>query len=120
MANELAPLKLHVRTADQTRRAELTLEGNSTGAQIIQAAVDNWKLPADTDYTLVNTTTGRALMPGQTLAQSGVKPGDVLEVQPVLVAGTVALGCRRSAIGPRVSARGCRLSPLDSRRPAGC
>ncbi|MGA8053728.1 MAG: hypothetical protein WCA12_07675 [Burkholderiales bacterium] len=117
MANELAPLKLHVRTADQTRRAELTLEGNSTGAQIIQAAVDNWKLPADTDYTLVNTTTGRALMPGQTLAQSGVKPGDVLEVQPVLVAGSVALGCRRrrSALAFQLVAVGSLRSTLGDR-----
>lgn len=79
-------LKLYVRTADQTRRAELDLEASSTGADIIQAAVDNWALPADTDYTLVNTTTGKALAPGDDLSQS-VRPGDVLEVQPVLVAG---------------------------------
>lgn len=76
-----------VRTADQTRKAELTLGGGSTGGEIIQAAVDNWSLPADADYTLVNTSTGRALAPGDSLAKSGVKPGDVLEVQPVLVAG---------------------------------
>lgn len=80
-------LKLVVRTADQTRKAELTLDGESTGGQIIQAAVDNWALPADTDYTLVNTTTGRALAPTESLGKSGAKPGDVLEVQPVLVAG---------------------------------
>jgi hypothetical protein len=49
--------------------------------------VDNWRLPADTDYALVNTTTGRALAPDATLAESGVKEGDLLEVQPVLVAG---------------------------------
>ena len=79
-------LKLYVRTADQTRRAELDLDSASTGADIIQAAVDNWALPADTDYTLVNTTTGRALVPGEDLAR-GARPGDVLEVQPVLVAG---------------------------------
>ena len=80
-------LKLMVRTADQTRKAELTLDGDSTGGAIVQAAVDNWALPADTDYTLVNTSTGRAVAPGESLAKSGVKPGDVLEVQPVLVAG---------------------------------
>jgi hypothetical protein len=80
------PIKLYVRTADQTRRAELNLDPGSTGADIIQAAVDNWTLPADTDYTLVNTTTGRALAPGEDLAK-GARPGDVLEVQPVLVAG---------------------------------
>jgi hypothetical protein len=79
-------LKLYVRTADQTRRAELDLDGSSTGADIIQAAVDNWSLPADTDYTLVNVSTGRALAPGEDLAR-GERPGDVLEVQPVLVAG---------------------------------
>jgi len=80
-------LKLMVRTADQTRKAELTLDRDSTGGAIVQAAVDNWALPADTDYTLVNTSTGRAVAPGESLAKSGVKPGDVLEVQPVLVAG---------------------------------
>ena len=83
MSNEMS---LVVRTADQTRRAELSLDPASTGADIIQAAVDNWALPADTDYTLVNTTTGRALAPGEDLAKAA-RPGDVLEVQPVLVAG---------------------------------
>jgi hypothetical protein len=84
MANDL---KLYVRTADQTRRAELTLERSRTGADLIQAAVDNWRLPGDTDYALVNTTTGRALAPNATLDESEVKEGDLLEVQPVLVAG---------------------------------
>jgi hypothetical protein len=65
-------IKLYVRTADQTRRAELDLDPGSTGADIIQAAV--------------NTTTGRALAPGESLSKVA-RPGDVLEVQPVLVAG---------------------------------
>ena len=80
-------LKLSVRTADQTRRAELALARESTGGAIIQAAVDNWALPADTDYTLVNVTTGKAVAPETRLTDAGVKEGDVLEVQPVLVAG---------------------------------
>jgi len=84
MANEL---KLLVRSADQTRRAELALEPTRTGADILQAAIENWALPIDTDYTLVNATSGRALAPSATLQESGVKQGDVLEVQPVLVAG---------------------------------
>jgi hypothetical protein len=79
-------MSLVVRTADQTRRAELSLDPASTGADIIQAAVDNWALPGDTDYTLVNATTGRAVTPGEALS-TAVRPGDVLEVQPVLVAG---------------------------------
>lgn len=79
--------KLHVRTADQTRRAELELAPEQTGAAIIQSAVDHWALPVDADYTLVNVTQGKALKPNETIAQAGVNPGDVLEVQPVLVAG---------------------------------
>lgn len=80
-------LTLSVRTADQTRRAELTLDANQTGAQIIQSAVEHWALPADADYALVNVSTGRALAPGEALGAGGVRPGDLLEVQPVLVAG---------------------------------
>lgn len=80
-------VRLTVRTADQTRRAEVTLDGASTGADVIQGAVDNWALPADTDYTLVNVTTGQVLAPRDALASGAVRPGDTLEVQPVLVAG---------------------------------
>jgi hypothetical protein len=78
--------KLVLRTADQSRRADIDFDQSSTGSEIIQAAVDNWALPADMDYTLVNTTTGQVLSPAQSLDQQ-VKSGDVLEVQPVLVAG---------------------------------
>ncbi len=78
--------KLVVRTADQTRRADIQLEDASTGADVIQAAVSNWSLPTDMDYTLVNTTTGQVLTPSTALDRQ-VKDGDVLEVQPVLVAG---------------------------------
>lgn len=80
-------VRLTVRTADQTRRAEVTLDQTSTGADVIQGAVDNWALPADTDYTLVNVTTGQVLAPRDALGVGAVRPGDVLEVQPVLVAG---------------------------------
>ena len=84
--NDLTLRKLVVRTADQSRRADIDIEPGSTGGEIIQAAVDNWALPADMDYTLVNTTSGKVLNPSQPLAGQ-VSNGDVLEVQPVLVAG---------------------------------
>lgn len=80
-------LKLTIRTADQTRRAEVTLDSGSTGADVIQGAVDNWALPADTDYSLVNVSTGELVSPRDLLDHHKVKSGDVLEVQPVLVAG---------------------------------
>jgi hypothetical protein len=81
--------KLSIRTADQTRRADLTLAPGETGAEIIQSAVDHWALPRDADYTLVNVTQGVALKPHESLEQAGVKVGDLLEVQPVLVAGAL-------------------------------
>lgn len=82
----MAETRLVVRTADQTRRADIAMDAHSTGAEVLQAAVDNWALPADMDYTLVNTTTGRVLVPAGAL-DGQVNEGDVLEVQPVLVAG---------------------------------
>ena len=80
-------LKLIVRTADRTKKAEVTLSPQQTGGDIIQTTVENWSLPRDTDYSLVNDTQKKTLHPADTLEKSGVANGDVLEVQPVLVAG---------------------------------
>jgi hypothetical protein len=79
-------MSLTVRTADQTRQAAVDINPEQTAAEVIQAAADNWALPTDTDYALVNTTTGKMIAPGDKLGDS-VQAGDTLEVQPVLVAG---------------------------------
>ena len=76
-----------IRTADQTRKAEVSMSREHTGGDVIQAAVDNWSLPTDTDYTLVNSSNSKSILPEQPLAEELVKNGDILEVQPVLVAG---------------------------------
>ncbi len=99
----MTELKLVVRTADQTRRADIQFEESSTGAEVIEAAVDNWSLPRDMDYTLVNTTTGQVLSPSQSLERQ-VREGDVLEVLPVLVAGAGHRDrrlAREATAGPR-------------------
>jgi hypothetical protein len=83
----MSDINVVIRTADQTRKAEVTLDSSNTGADVIQASVDNWALPTDTDYGLVSTTSGKTLAPNTTLNEGGIKDGDVLEVQPVLVAG---------------------------------
>jgi hypothetical protein len=80
-------LKLIIRTADQTRKAEISVAPNNKCAEILEAAINNWSLPVDTDYTIVNASTGKALTPNTTLENSGVSNGDILEIQPVLVAG---------------------------------
>jgi hypothetical protein len=83
----MSEVKVIVRTADQTRKAEVAMGRTNTGADVIQAAVDNWTLPVDTDYSLVNTTSGKAIAPTQMLSEEVVNDGHILEVQPVLVAG---------------------------------
>lgn len=80
-------VRVFVRTADQARKAEVTMSRENTGGDVIQSAVSNWSLPTDTDYTLVNTANQKAILPSQVLTEERVKDGDILEVQPVLVAG---------------------------------
>jgi hypothetical protein len=80
-------VKLLVRTADQSRKAEIAVPREMTAGDVVQAAIQRWSLPADTDYTLVNTSTGRSLAPAQVLDEGAAREGDLLEVQPVLVAG---------------------------------
>jgi hypothetical protein len=86
--SQLVPkdIKITLRTADHTRVANLEFADHRIGSDVLQSAVDNWVLPTDTDYSLVNTTTGQVLNPSESLAGK-VNEGDVLEVQPVLVAG---------------------------------
>lgn len=83
----MSEISVIIRTADQTRKAEVKLSSESSGADVIDAAVSNWSLPTDTDYTLVNINGGSSVQTRASLKASGVKDGDVLEVQPVLVAG---------------------------------
>lgn len=83
----MTEVNIIIRTADQTRKAEVSMAREHTGGDVIQAAVDNWALPADTDYALVNASNGKSILPDQTLDEGLIKEGDILEVQPVLVAG---------------------------------
>jgi len=85
----MADLNLIIRTADKARKAEVTVADTQTCGDIIQASVDNWCLPKDSDYTLTNVSKSPpvTMTPGMTLAKAGVLPGEILEVQPVLVAG---------------------------------
>ena len=78
---QMTDVNIIIRTADQTRKAEVALSGSQTGGDVIQAAVDNWSLPEDTDYSLVNTRTAKPIQPAGSLDSQGVKDGDVLEVQ---------------------------------------
>jgi hypothetical protein len=76
-----------LKTADRTRKAEVTIPRDQRGADLIQSAVTNWSLPSDTDYALANVTKGRTIHPSAALSEAEVSDNDQLEIQPVLVAG---------------------------------
>lgn len=76
-----------IKTADQLHKAEITIEPSYKPADIIDTAVLNWSLPTDTDYNLVNATKNITIPSSGTLASSNIAEGDILEIQPILVAG---------------------------------
>lgn len=76
-----------VRTADQARKAEVSVSHDTTCGELIANAVENWSLDSSIDYSIANVTQNLALDPDLTMSKSGVEQGDMLEVQPVLVAG---------------------------------
>lgn len=81
-------IKVIIRTADQTRKAEVEVSDSFTGADILENAVGNWNLPTDTDYQLALVDMDSMIQPSQSLKEAGVKNGSMLEIQPVLVAGS--------------------------------
>lgn len=80
-------ISLIIRTADQTRKAEVTVPLDELCGELIQGAIENWKLDKDVDYSINNVTQNVALDPDAPIGRSGAKNGDTLEIQPVLVAG---------------------------------
>lgn len=80
-------MELIVRLADGSRKARVTVSPAQRVSEIVSSAIDNWALPKDVDYTVVDTSKGQALNLSQTLGQNGVSAGDVLEIQPALVGG---------------------------------
>lgn len=83
----MGEISIIIRTADKTRKAEISISSSNTVGDIIQGAIDNWALPKDTEYTIVNTSSGKTLNPSDPIDKSGVSSGEILEIQPVLVAG---------------------------------
>ena len=83
----MSDIKVIIRTPDQTRKAEVVVSDEFTGADILENAVSNWKLPTDTDYQLASIDNNSMVQPSQSLRVAGIKDGSLLDVQPVLVAG---------------------------------
>lgn len=83
-------LSLLIRTADQTRKAEIQLPSNLRIEQLVQQAQKQWNLPEGVSCALRLERTGKQLDPASTLEAMGVSSGDVLELYPILEAGSYA------------------------------
>ena len=81
-------ITLTVRTLDKSRQAQVTLPTDYTVEELIEASRHNWKLPADTDFTIRSDRLGKQLGARDELAAAGVRTGDILEVVPLLEAGS--------------------------------
>lgn len=86
----MSEITLIIRTADKARKAEITVDDTQTCGDIIQAAIDNWAMPTESEYTLTNVskTPPQTLSTSISLSKAGVFAGEILEVQPILVAGS--------------------------------
>ena len=76
-----------IRTADKSKKAEVTLPRSATVTDVIEARKNNWSLPKDTEYRLVNVTKRKQLLPKDTLSEDKVDNKDELELLSFLVVG---------------------------------
>lgn len=83
-------ISLLIRTADQTRKAEIQLPSNLRIEQLVQQAQKQWNLPENVSYALRSERTGKQLDPASTLEGMEVSSGDILELYPILEAGHYA------------------------------
>ena len=76
-----------IRTADKTKKAEVTLPRSATITDIIEASKNNWSLPKGSDYQVVNVTKRKRLLPKDKLSEDRVSNKDELELLSFFVVG---------------------------------
>jgi hypothetical protein len=80
-------LSLIVKTADNSRKASVTLPATLTIDQLLSKTQQQWGLDSNSNYFVRLERTGEQLEPSNTLAAAGLQSDDVLEVHPILEAG---------------------------------
>ena len=74
-------------TLDRTRKASVTIPRSMYVSDIIKASTKRWFLSFGMDYQVCNTSSGRILLPSDSLNTSNVKDGDILMLQPFAAHG---------------------------------
>jgi hypothetical protein len=80
-------VNLTIRTATRDRQAQISAPAEATVQEILDSARDNWRLSPDYEYVVRCERLGSQLVTTQTLAAAGIRPDDVLEIQPLADAG---------------------------------
>lgn len=83
----MTQVRCYVRTADKTRKAEITLSPEVSVSDIIDTCIEQWSLPRDVHYNLVSVSRNAVLPAHSALIDWGVQEGEILELQPILEAG---------------------------------
>ena len=74
-------------TLDRTRRASIRVPRTMYISDVIKASTRRWFLSFGMDYQVCNTTTGRILLPSDSLNVFNVRDGDILMLQPFAAHG---------------------------------
>lgn len=80
-------VNLTIRTATRDRQAQISAPAEATVQEILDSARENWRLSPDYEYVVRSERLGTQLVTTQTLTAAGVRPDDVLEIQPLADAG---------------------------------
>jgi hypothetical protein len=80
-------ISLVICTADESRKAVVTLPALLTIEQLLQTTQQKWNLPSATNYAMRLERTGQQLDPATTLQSVGVQENDVLKLLPLLEGG---------------------------------
>jgi len=91
-----------VRTFDDTHRAEVTVPTEMTVCELLKAAKQRWRLSHERDYQITRTErrfdeserhrdSELEMDEDQSLWNAGVRPGQLITIYPLLVAGCSAI-----------------------------
>lgn len=79
---------IYLQTADKTRKAEVTVPRSMQVSALIKASGRRWFMVGSINYQVANLTTGKYLLPSDTLNSDKVHNHDVLMLQPFATHGT--------------------------------
>lgn len=89
----MASINVTVYDSTENKRVPVELPGDAPANKIIAVLVEKLNLPkngpdgAPLSYKFHHKNSGRQVQDGQSLADAGVKEGDILRLQPEITAG---------------------------------